>query len=123
MNKRIERYINLASKIAEKSTSKYRLGCIIVKKGKIVSVGYNSTSKTHPKSRTWGNYLHSEIRALISLSKEDSNNATVYVARIRKDSSYAISKPCPVCYEALKVAGIKFIVYTDNNGIKTEEIV
>jgi deoxycytidylate deaminase len=116
-----KRYVHLAEKLAEKSTSKFRLGCVIVKKGRVVSVGYNSMEKTHPKSPTYGNHLHSEIRALISTSKEDLYNSTVYVVRIKRDGSLGSSRPCPVCYEALKLANIKRIYYFGSQSTFVEE--
>ena len=118
-----KRCIDLAVKIAEKSTSKFRLGCLIVKKGKIISVGYNSMTKTHPKSKSFGNHLHCEIRALLSLSKEESRNASLYVVRIKKDGSLGTSKPCPTCYEALKVSNVKTVYYIDGNNVVRKEVI
>lgn len=117
-----KRFVDLACKIAEKSTSKFRLGCVIVKKNRIVSVGFNSMEKTHPLSATFGNYLHSEIRALISTPKEDLRDSTAYVMRIKKDGSLGSSKPCSVCYEALKLANVKRIYYIDSDCVTCEEI-
>lgn len=116
-----KKFIDLACKIAEKSTSKFRLGCVIVKKNRVVSVGYNSMEKTHPKSQSFGNYLHSELSALISTPKEELFNSTAYIMRIKKDGSLGSSKPCPVCYEALKLANVKTIYYIDSNYATCEE--
>lgn len=119
---KVQRYIDLATKIAEKSTSKFRLGCVIVKKNRVVSVGYNYMGKTHPKSPAFGNYLHCEIRALLSLPKKDSQNATAYVVRIKKNGSLGSSKPCPVCHEALKVSNIRTVYYIDGNSVARQDI-
>ena len=116
------KYLELAKKIAQKSDSRFRLGCVIVKKNRILSVGYNNMRKTHTKSNAFGKFLHCEVHALLGLGYQETRNAIAYISRIRKDNTEGMSKPCPSCLEALKLAQIKTICYTTNNGFKTEDL-
>jgi tRNA(Arg) A34 adenosine deaminase TadA len=38
----------------------------------------------------------------------------VYVARVGKKGNLKLSKPCSMCYSAMKHVGIKKVVYTIN---------
>lgn len=51
------------------------------------------------------------------MSRHITEGATVYVARVDKAGEYKLSKPCPMCHEALKHVGVKKVVYTINNKI------
>lgn len=103
-----------------------KTGCVITdKKGNILSIGVNNITKTHPIQKKFakrsGNierqYLHAEIHALI---KCNGRPHTIYVARITTKELTALAKPCAVCSLAIKEAGVKKVVYTDNNGIISE---
>lgn len=112
----MDRYLSLAKRISERSDSRFRVGCVIVRKNRVISVGWNDMRKSHPKCGTYGNYLHAEIRSLLKLSGADTQNATAYVCRILANGNVGLAKPCPVCYRALKLAGIVNVVYTTNDG-------
>lgn len=103
-----------ASKLAENSTNKYRHGAIIVKNGNIVSMGINR-SVNHPDlvqfPKTQAS-VHAEVAALIACRKTNLVGATIYVARISKDGSQAMSKPCINCQKALIARGVKKVYYT-----------
>lgn len=87
---------------------------IVIKNRKIVSVGFNSYSKTHPKQAVLARrngfpkkqYLHAEIAALI---KSPKNADTIIVLRMNKRGELCNAKPCPICEEAIKIAGLKVI--------------
>lgn len=110
------KYFELAKKIARKSTSKYKLGCVVVRKNKVINVGFNDMTKTHPKSNAYYNMLHAEVDALIGLDFENTKNCDVYVFREHKDGKLALAKPCPTCMMALNKAGVKNIYYTIDGG-------
>lgn len=113
----IDRAIDLAK------TSDYpqhKLGAIVTKKnGRIIAKGVNQ-AKTHPMQakyakRSGGHrmYLHAEIAALVKCREQPH---TLYVARHRRDGNVGIAKPCEVCMEAIREAGVKRIVYTKSIG-------
>lgn len=116
------KYFDIAKRLAEKSSSKFKLGCCIVKKNKIIGFGFNDMRKTHPKCNTYGNYLHAELHSLLGLSINETKGATAYVYRLKNDGSMGMSKPCPVCEDALRVAGIQEICYTGHNCYEKQEL-
>ncbi len=112
----------MAKKISLKSPSRIKLGCVVVKKGRVVSFGWNDMARTHPKAKTYGNFLHSELHALIGLSQKESKGADVYVYRETRNGVLAQSRPCPICYAALRQAGIRNVCFTDYSGFKKEQM-
>lgn len=102
----------LAQKISQKSPSKFKLGCIIAKRNKVVTVGFNDMAKSHPKTLDPWKTIHAEFHALIGLSESDTKGCVAYVYRETKDGKPANAKPCDTCQTALKLAGIKKVYYT-----------
>jgi deoxycytidylate deaminase len=111
-----DKFFKLAKRVAERSTSTPRLGCVIVSKNKVISFGYNNMSKTHPKSNHPYKTLHAEIHALIGVPSEELVGCDVYVYREIKSGRVAIAKPCDTCMQALQVAKIKKVFFTTNTG-------
>lgn len=108
----------LARQMSLRSTSQFRLGCVIVDKNKVVAKGWNDMNKTHPKTPDPWKTLHAEIHAIIGVSAKDLKGCVAYVYRETKNGDIASSKPCPVCEKALAKAGIKRVYYTDSTGFK-----
>jgi deoxycytidylate deaminase len=65
-------------------------------------------------------FLHAEIDALI---RAEFKATDLYVARVLKDGSPALAKPCPICRLAMKRAGVLRVHYTNNKGTVITEIV
>ena len=97
--------------------------CSVVcdKRGRVLSVGVNSYSKTSPTMKHYaikaGNpeaqYLHAEVAALLALNYTDKNKVyKVSVARVLKNGETGLAMPCPICQLALKDFGIKEVSYT-----------
>lgn len=89
------------------------------KRGRVLSVGQNSYLKTHPwqarLARKLGDpekvFLHAEIHAItrcVDLSR--AHKISVY--RYNSDGKPVMAKPCPICEDAIKQAGIKVIEHT-----------
>lgn len=99
--------------VAGKSKMKFKLGAAIVKRGKVLVVGNNS-SKTHPKFGSKDNYMtmHAEGNALFNAKKLgiDVKGAMMVVYR----KNWLCAKPCDSCQKLIKNAGIKKVIYTNN---------
>jgi len=108
----------LAKKVSQKSPSKFKLGCIIVNKSRMITFGFNDMTKTHPKVPSKWNTLHAELHAIIGTNYEDLKGCTAYIYRETKDGKLANAKPCPMCEEALRLSGIKKVFYTHETGYK-----
>lgn len=98
------RFLRIAVKLAQTVPFVHKFGCVVVKGGRILSTGKNC----------YENHRHAEVCALSK--RDDLKGAVLYIARIRKEQPFGLSKPCPNCQVAIRVAGISQIVYTTNDS-------
>jgi len=131
------KFLNVARSISKLSDFKQtKLGCCIVYKGNILSVGANGekTSPFQKKFNVYRNFentdsvidkIHAEISALSKLpyfvyeNKFDLRKATLYVYREHKNThTYACALPCAACNAAILESGIGRVVSTIEDGIK-----
>jgi len=109
--KRHSKYMQLAIRMAEKSESLFQMSAVIIRGGSVIGCAPNSKDENG----------HAELRAL-NISG-DTKGATVYVARLKRDGSCGISKPCPMCWSALNNAGVKKVVFFNREGIETTRLI
>ena len=116
-----KRYFDLARQISKKSTHRdHHIGAVIVKKNKVVSVGFNK-AKTHPKSPHNFKHIHAELDAILGVPLELLKGAEIYTYREKKDGSLGTSKPCSSCRSMLYLAKIKRCYFSTNDGYKSEK--
>lgn len=92
------------------------------KRGKVISIGKNSYTKTHPLQNYHAckvglpdkQFLHAEIHA-ISRCKDLSKAHRILVTRFDKNGMPKNAKPCKICQSAIEEAGIKVVDYTVSN--------
>jgi len=120
MNKR---HFELAARTALKSRSKFRLGSVLARRTRVISVGWNDMYKSHPimdryKERgisyTLG--LHSEIHACIGVPTSDLIGAEIYVYRIKRNGSPGLARPCRICTSFLRNMGISMAYFSTDEG-------
>jgi deoxycytidylate deaminase len=114
-----QRFFNIAKKLATRSNHTHKLGCVIAKKNRLISLGNNST-KTHPRAKNPYSMIHAEFAAILNVPLDDLKGSEAYVYRELKNGAIANSRPCRTCYKALQDVGVKIIYYTDNGGYKKE---
>jgi tRNA(Arg) A34 adenosine deaminase TadA len=107
-----------AQKIALNNGRQYHLAAILKRNGRVVKVGEN-TGKTHPRFKrqysdgTWASHMHAEMNVLRFAEPGDE----IEVIRFRKcDHARTMARPCPVCIDHLREAGIKKVRYTNWDG-------
>lgn len=125
MNKYDKKMIETAEIWSELSSCKKRkVGAVIARDNRPVSVGYNGTL---PKSlsnndilinndcedengKTKDHVAHAEFNALMFMSRENISpvGCTLYVT----------TKPCPVCADLIVNMGIKKVVYKEDDKSK-----
>lgn len=118
--------IELAIKVAKslpEEKGKQRLCAVITdKRGKVLSVGVNNYTKSHPLQAAYAKqvgreeacFLHAEIASLVGLSYSDKRRVyKISVARILRNGKTAIAKPCQICSKALKDFNVKIIEFTN----------
>ena len=85
---------------------KQPLIAFVLRRGRVVSVGFNSYTKTHPKQKHYATlagqpnreYLHAELAALLRAPRDSD---TLMVVRLNKAGDPVCAKPCPVCVAAI----------------------
>ena len=118
LSKTKKRYFDLAKRAAMESTyGKLRHGAVIVKGGSVVSFGFNKSNHCQFGQRfrhmdKGPATQHAEISAILGLPRSATQGADVYVVRINNDCDWRMSKPCPMCEQALKFVGVKRVFYT-----------
>lgn len=89
------------------------------KRGRVLSVGKNSYTKTHTLQAHHANkvglpakvFLHAEVHA-IARCKDLRKAHKIVVLRYTKDGRPANAKPCKVCQSAIAAAGIAVVEHT-----------
>lgn len=107
------------------------MGCVLVKKNKVISTGFNST-KTHPIQKMYNkeryecdttpHTIHAEVSAISHVIHKNINwsNVEVYIYREHKNGNLAMARPCKACMKLIQNLGIKRIHYTTSEGYATE---
>lgn len=132
-------YLNIALSVSKRSTClKRHYGCVIVKNDEIIATGYNGSPrgesnccdtgicKRIDKPHNTGDYsdcnsVHAEQNAMLSASRKDMLDATLYLAgeeRRWSDTNQRFfdweevedCEPCPICLRMIKNAGIKKVI-------------
>lgn len=119
-------YIGIAEAVSKKSTClEKHYGAVIVKNDRIASTGYNGApthefhcivctkvcSAKDESAYTSCRSVHAEMNAIISASKEEMQNATLYLAGFdAKTEKEIIAEPCDICLRLIKNAGIAKVI-------------
>ena len=118
LSKSRKRYFDLAKRAAMESTyGKLRHGAVVVKGGSIVSFGFNKSNHCQFgkrfRHRDRGDATqHAEISAILGMPRSTTQGADLYVVRINNFCQWRMSKPCPMCEQAMRFVGIKRVFYT-----------
>lgn len=111
-----------ARAVALSSPSNFRVGCLLLSRGKVLVSSTNTDIKTHPIQAHFASragldkkvYLHAEVRAL--LKPWASRCDTLVVCRVNKKGELCMARPCPVCQLAIAESSIKRVYYSTNQG-------
>lgn len=126
INSMKETFFNEAIKAREQSIDpNTKVGCVIVKDGKIVSRGYNTLpkglkEKNYPLDCREGAFLetkypymiHSEAKAIVD-AKCDLSGATMYVTLF----------PCNECAKLIIESGIKELYYLEDKYCNEDNVI
>lgn len=113
-------YIQMAEVYSQLSyAERLKVGCIVTKENRVVSMGYNGTPKgtdnrcEDETGKTKGEVIHAEMNALIWAAQNHINLTGCNI--------YITASPCLECAKYIKQFGIKQVFYLneyrDNNGI------
>ena len=127
-------YLNMAETALERSTClRRKWGAVIVKDSEIISTGYNGAPRGRKNCDELGycireklniprgeryelcRSVHAEQNAIISASRKDMLNGTLYLVGINyNDNTYVQNaNPCALCKKMIINAGLKQVIVRD----------
>jgi tRNA(Arg) A34 adenosine deaminase TadA len=106
-------FLVATTKIASTSPNRFRMGAMIVKSGRVLGGAVNIT-KASPSTPPNRFSTHAEINAMRVAS--DTQDATMYVARVDKFENTVLARPCAWCIQKILEAGIYKVVFTTNDS-------
>jgi deoxycytidylate deaminase len=115
------KFTKLAQQMAEKSTFRARVGCVIVRGNTIISFGWNDGVRKDPRSNHPFHSVHAEFAAVLAAKGENLNGCSIYVCRILKSGELAMARPCEHCEAMLRKISINKVYYSISNEWKEEE--
>lgn len=112
--------ITLARSVAQSSLSKHRHGAVLTRGGNVISTGFNK-DRNDPRLCSPEHILqhcstHAEASAIMQAGPA-ARGSVLYVVRVNKKSKLLNSRPCPRCWDAIRAAGVRKVVYSTDEGI------
>lgn len=90
---------------------------ILIKGGKMISLGINKSKAGVFADPVYGpKEWHSEADCLLSVRKEETKNAILYVAGVTKTNRLLNSKPCNCCQAFIKKFELKAVYFCNEKG-------
>lgn len=117
LSKKERKYIELAKRVSYQSDYAHRHGAVLVKGASIVNVSCNknkfsSFATRFTKKEKEFVTVHAELGSVLNVERKNTEGAIVYVVRVNNQDEFRLSKPCPMCEEAMRWVGIKKVVYS-----------
>lgn len=113
LSRRDYRWIQRAIGVAITSRHSYRMGALAVRGGNML--GY-ATNKYRNHPRLVEDWYDCSVHAEQGLIENcDTVSSIVYVARVTPGGSVALAKPCQSCLRLLTNAGVKRVVWTEDD--------
>jgi len=128
-------FLEIAKVVSSRSTClRRRYGAVIVKDNVIISTGYNGAPRdldncidlqkckrkelNIPSGERYElcEAVHAEQNAIINAPPERMKDATIYIAGLEENNSFANAAPCKLCSRMIRNAQIKKIVYLKPDG-------
>jgi tRNA(Arg) A34 adenosine deaminase TadA len=120
---------NLLDSLVEKSFALFELPqsrakhfSFVVRKHRLLSLGWNMTTKTHPMAKRFGQeewpYIHSELMAVRNFPypPAELDRCVLINTRIGLDKKIRMSKPCDCCRRLIAAFGFREVWYTGVAG-------
>lgn len=118
---RMTRMTKLAVKVSELSTHKdHAHGAVMFKGGSVISIAANASGYSQFGGMQRRDHLHAsmhaEIATLTGLPKGTTEGASILVVRVSSRNVLANSAPCDMCIACMKIAGIKRVFFSNQDG-------
>lgn len=111
-------HLRRALAVASTSTMRQRHGAVLAAGKRVLAVGVNTSRShplvcSHPKTES---AFHAEVSVLRQLRGADLSKVTLFVARMMRDGTAGLSRPCTYCAGAIDAAGMRAVVFTTADG-------
>jgi len=112
--------ISISKTHVPKAKHKHQLTAVIYdKKGRVLSIGKNSYTRTHPVqaalARAHGTpekvYIHAEVDAILRC-KDLTKAYRIVVTRVGRSGELLLACPCGICSSYIKASGIKIVEHS-----------
>tara|TARA_Y100000310_G_scaffold100043_1_gene97898 strand:+ start:2339 stop:2728 length:390 start_codon:yes stop_codon:yes gene_type:complete len=121
---RHKKFVYWAVNTAQYSPMDIRHGAVLVKGKAIIQRAHNTLEYCQFGMRHLDHSglpcRHAELACINNLKRNTTKGAMLYVVRIGSENELKMSKPCPMCEAALRVAGVKRVFYSDESGELSE---
>lgn len=109
--------VQMAIAAARVSTHQFRMGAVLFRGAKIISVACNSKRFCGyvKKVKEIANF-HAEIAACHNVPAETISGSDILVVRIKADDTLAMAKPCKFCLGYLREKNIRRIYFSNKLG-------
>lgn len=94
---------------------KWQLGAVLTRNSRTLSSAPNRFRNFPWISHIHATY-HAEQAALRKGLLNSARGTTMYVARVAKDGSTRLARPCARCMKVMYEAGVREVVYTTDDG-------
>lgn len=102
----------MAINAAAASEMKQQHGAVVVKGGRVLSIGINKLKNNPEHVQEYNKCsVHAEADALSRV--KNPAGCTVYVARINNSGNTMFSRPCDNCHKLMVSLGVSKVIYTD----------
>lgn len=110
----LPRFLQIAYREALKGNGEHRLGAVLIRRGKPISVGHNRYNKTNKLVRKFFKVptVHAECDVVHRANGLNLKGTTLYVIRVRARGEIAMSRPCINCMNLIRSKGIRRIIYS-----------
>jgi len=120
---RYQRFARMALELASilDNNMTYQLCSLIVKRNRVLAVGYNSRKTSPMMQNSHMQMWHAESHAVSRCPQNELDGAEIIVARVRSSGKPGLARPCKICEDILRRYGIRRVFYTVN-GNDSEQI-
>lgn len=91
----------------------------LVRRNKVITIGQNSKTSTHPLALYYNYeyfYIHSELDVIRKLPKlSDLPKLKVFNVRVNRVGETHLARPCKYCRNMLSLLGVKEVIYSIQN--------
>ena len=122
LSNKMRRYLKVAQDVATNSNyGKLRHGALLIRGGSIIKTAFNkdkfSSFGERFRNSDYGPATHhAELSCISGIDRSKTNGASMFVVRINRQGELRLSKPCPMCHDALKFTGVRKVYYSTNDG-------